>query len=214
MPIDVRIRHPIRLLLMLAALLAGYLRLLRPWHLRWGASAEEVAMPLTGDELVAAPTLVSTRAVTIAARPGAVWPWLVQIGQGRGGFYTYDWIENLIGLDIHSAERVLREHQQLAVGDTVSLGADGVGLVVEAIAPERHLVLRELEGNWSWAFVLEPEGAGRRLIVRDRWTVAEGGLAFRAVMALIDPASFVMERGMLLGIKRRAERLAAVRSGP
>jgi hypothetical protein len=198
---------------MLAALLVGYLRLLRPWHLRWGATAGEVAMPLAGDELVAAPTLVSTRAVTIAARPGAVWPWVVQIGRGRGGFYTYDWIENVIGLDIHSAERILPEHQRLAAGDTISLGADGADLVVAAVAPERHLVLREPEGNWSWSFVLAPEGGGTRLIVRNRWTVAEGGPAFRATMTLIDPAAFVMERGMLLGIKGRVERLAAARSG-
>lgn len=191
------------------ALLAGplaYRLLLRSRQLRWGASEAEARAAMPGDELIAEPTLVSTRAVTVGAPPATVWPWLVQIGQGRGGFYSYDWIENLIGLDIHSAERILAEHQRLEPGDRVALAPDGSGLDVERIEPERLLVLREPGGGWTWAFLLEPAAGGTRLIARNRWTTAGAPLSFRLYMALIDPAAFVMERRMLLGIRQRAER--------
>jgi hypothetical protein len=192
-----------------AALAASWLLYylgLRPWQLRWGAGAAELAAAMPGDELIVEPTLVSTRAVTIAAEPRDVWPWLVQLGQGRGGFYSYDWIENLIGLEIHSADRILPEHQSLEVGDRVALAPDGSGLDVERVEPDRLLVLREPNGGWSWAFELKPEGGGTRLVARNRWTTAGAPLSFRLYMALIDPAAFIMERRMLLGLKARAER--------
>jgi hypothetical protein len=187
-----------------AGLLLTYRRLLRPWHLRWGASQEEVEAAMPGDELIAEPTLVSTRAVTIDASPDAVWPWLAQIGQGRGGFYSYDWIENLIGLDIHSSDRILAEHQRPRVGDRLALAPDGSGLDVELVEPGRSLVLREPDGGWTWAFTLNSTADTTRLVARNRWTTAGGPLGFRLYMALIDPAAFVMERKMLCGIKERA----------
>ncbi len=161
---------------------------------------------MPGDELIAEPTLVSSRAVTIDASPDAVWPWLAQIGQGRGGFYSYDWIENLIGLNIHSSDRILEEHQRPRVGDRVALAADGSGLDVERVEPGRALVLREPDGGWTWAFTLNSTDGTTRLVARNRWTTAGGPLGFRLYMALIDPAAFIMERKMLLGIKERAER--------
>jgi hypothetical protein len=188
------------------AILLVYRLLLRPWHLRWGTSDAEARGAMPGDELIADPTLVSTRAVTIDVPPERVWPWLVQLGQGRGGFYSYDWIENLIGLQIHSAERILPEHQRLERGDRIALAADGWGLDVERLEPERMLVLREPTGGLTWAFKLDPRNERTRLLARNRWTTAGAPLSFRLLKALIDPAAFVMERRMLLGIKQRAER--------
>lgn len=198
-------------LLVVAAAVPAYCYLLRPWQLRWGTSDEEAAAPMPGDELIAQPTLVSTRAITIDASPEAVWPWLAQIGQDRGGFYSYDWIENLIGLDIHSSDRILQEHQRLRVGDRVALAPDGSGLDVELVEPGRSLVLREPSGGWTWAFTLTSSEGRTRLIARNRWTTAGGPLGFRLYMALIDPAAFVMERKMLLGIKERSERAGSIR---
>lgn len=99
---------------------------------------------------------------------------LVQLARVGGGFYSYDWIENLLGLDIHSVDRVLAEHQGLKRGDRVALAPDGSGLDVERIEPERLLILREPSGGWTWAFVLEPTGGETRLIARNRWTTAGG----------------------------------------
>ena len=196
-----------------AGLLLAYLRLLRPWHLRWGTTEEEAQAAMPGDELIPEPTLVSNRAVTIGALPETVWPWLVQLGQGRGGFYSYDWIENLIGLDIHSAHRLLDEHQGLEVGDRVALAPDGSGLDVEQVQPGQTLVLREPSGGWTWVFTLRSIDGGTRLVARNRWTTAAGPLGFRLYMALIDPAAFVMERRMLLGIKARSEGRIATSRG-
>ena len=192
--------------LLVGVALVLYRSVLRPRQLRWGATEEEVAADMPGDELISAPTLVSTRAVTVSAATADVWPWLAQLGQGRGGFYSHDWIENLIGLRIHSSDRVLTEHQDVEVGDRIALAPDGSGLDVERVEPGRLLILREPSGGWTWTFLLTPLGRHTRLIVRNRWTTAGGSPWFRAYMALIDPAAFIMERKMLLGIRERAER--------
>ena len=97
------------LLLAAVGAIASYVLLIRPWHLRWGSSDEETEMKLPGDDLVQEAKLQATHAVTILAPPSQVWPWLIQIGQGRGGFYSYDWIENMMGLDIHNADNILPE---------------------------------------------------------------------------------------------------------
>ena len=204
-----------------AALLAGaafaaYLSAIRPWLLHWGAAVPRASFP--GDDLVARPRYVATRGVTIAAPPAAIWPWLVQIGQGRGGFYSYDWLENLVGCDIHSADRILPAFQRLAVGDRVRLEPEGrFDLTVAAVEPERALVLRT-PGNpeenlaasvpfASWAFILEPiNGRTTRLIARWRADYAPSLAGRLANHYLLEPIHFIMERKMLLGIKARAER--------
>src|SRR6202040_1830914 len=113
----------------------------RPWHLRWGASIQECDASLPGDDLIVSPDLAATRAITVRAAADEVWPWIAQLGQGRGGFYSYDFLENLVGSEIHSANRITPEWQDVAVGNEVTL-APGVPLVVTALEPGRALVLR------------------------------------------------------------------------
>jgi hypothetical protein len=203
------------LLLGAAALAAGA----RCRHRNWGATPDECARRLPGDELIPEPATTTTRATSIDAPPALVWPWLVQIGQGRGGWYSYDWIENLLGLDIHSTFEIRDEWQRLAVGDRVAVVPAGWGPLpegyafrVEMVEPGRTIVLRQAppEHPWNavWTFVLEPDGPdGSRLLARSRAEVQPGlsGLLARLAGELIDPVTLVMTRKMLLGIKHRAE---------
>lgn len=187
---------------------AAYLGAVRPLCLRWGATDDEVARPLPGDELVPNPGPVTTNAVSIDAPPSLVWPWLVQMGPGRAGAYTYDWIENLFGLNMHSADRIVPEWQHMAVGDAFPLGQNGPSLCVAALEPKLSLVLAYPDGSWSWSFVLEPIGSnGTRLITRNRAPAPD--LASRLRLEIMLPGASVMMRKMLIGIKARAERLAA-----
>ena len=180
--------------------------MLAPRLRRWGASEEEARRRLPGDELVASPTFASTRAVTIAAPPAAVWPWLVQMGQGRGGLYSYDRLENLFGLDVHSADRIVPELQQLNVGDRISLGKDASSWRPGARAGAEHSCsaiptatgagLRprasrtEIEPGSSYATAGRPCGRRPR---RAAWSEAQRDFGF------------AMERKMLHGLKERAE---------
>jgi hypothetical protein len=173
--------------------------------LTWGANASEADARLPGDELLEDADGVSTRAIEIDAPPHAVWPWLAQLGPApRGGAYTYDWIENLLGLNMHSTDQVLEEFQHPRVGDEIGFGSNRMRL--ELVEPERVLAWRSADGNWVWTFVLEPLGEHTRLISRNRFRLP--GLAARIGMLGMEPASLVMERKMLRGIKQRAERLA------
>lgn len=199
-----------------SAAAAAYALIARPWYLRWGATDEEVARRLPGDDLAAGSTVGSTRAVSIEAPVEDVWPWLVQIGYARGGFYSYDWLENLFVRMLRgtpgyrSVETIVPEHQRLDPGDFIPAGPPDIlgGRVagatrwrVLAAEPNRALVLE----GWG-AFVLEPLGdRATRLIVRSRGPGAWGRIAHYLFW---EPAHFVMERRMLLGIKARAERLA------
>ena len=187
----------------------------RTWCLRWGATDDEVSRTMPGDDLLADPDLLTTRAVTVAAPPSAIWPWLVQMGPGRGGAYTYDWIENLFGLGMHSADEILPQYQDLRVGDAQRLGASGPTLRVAILEPEQSMVLRSDDGNWVWAFQLVPAATGTRLISRNRIATPGAARLLRAFYTyLMEPGSLVMERKMLLGIKARAERLASGETGP
>ncbi|MEM8532269.1 MAG: hypothetical protein AAGF95_15595 [Chloroflexota bacterium] len=115
---------------------SAYWLLLRPWYLHWGATDIDCERRLPGDDLIPRPYTQSTRAITIAASARDIWPWIVQIGQERGGFYSYDWLENLIGLDIHSADRIRPELQHLQVGDLIRFAPDGgPGMLVAALEP-------------------------------------------------------------------------------
>lgn len=186
-----------------AALL--YLKLGRPRVLNWNATAEEAARSLPGDELLPEAALQTTRAISIDAPPSAVWPWIVQMGpRPRAGVYTYDWLQRLLGIDIENADRIMPEHQHLEPGEFFSLGKQGNGLRVKAVEPQRALVLQWEPARATWTFALYPQDGGTRLISRNR--IPGSGPLFWMAMAVMEPASLVMERKMLLGIKARAER--------
>lgn len=176
--------------------------------LNWGATAQEAARSLPGDDLLDPADIVATRAITIDAPPAAVWPWLVQMGPGRGGAYTYDWIENLFGLDMHSSDRVHQEWQELEVGDVMRSAGGKLGMLVEVLEPERVLSRRSEAGDWVWTFALVPEQGSTRLISRNRIAMTGATAGQRLGMLVMEPGSLVMERKMLLGIKQRAERLS------
>jgi hypothetical protein len=116
---------------------------LLPWYRRWGTRDDERAAPLPGDDIVGRARTDYTMAITILATPSEIWPWLIQMGQGRGGFYTHEWIENLLGADIHNADRIVSRWQQFAVGDIVRLtpnpyfGRPGQFMTVAEVQPER-----------------------------------------------------------------------------
>jgi hypothetical protein len=176
--------------------------------LTWGATATEADARLPGDELLEPADGVATRAIDIDARADAVWPWIAQMGPSpRGGAYTYDWIENLLGLGMHSVDHVLPEFQHPEVGDTIAYGSNRMRL--ELVDAGRVLSWRSEDGNWVWTFVLEERGGSTRLISRNRFRLPT--LAARLGMIPMEAASLVMERKMLLGIKQRAERLATAR---
>ncbi len=180
-----------------------YLRLVRPWQLRWGASGDEVARTMPGDEDVLRPTFNATRAVTITARPEEIWPWLIQIGVTRAGWYSYDWLDNL---GRPSAERIISELQHLRVGDVIPMSPDGKqGLWVKAFEPNRWMLWGSKAGDSTWYWGLEPVNSEQtRLVTRVRmryhWTSPL--LLFDL---LVEFADIVMMRKCLLGIKRRAE---------
>jgi hypothetical protein len=190
-----------------AAALVVYPRFGRERCLHWGATNEEAAGDLPGDDLLAEPDILSTRAITIDAPASAIWPWLLQFGPGRGGAYTYDWIENLLGLNIHSTDRILPEFQHLEVGDAFPLGTKGPVVRVASIDPERSVVFRSDDGHWVWSFSLVETDGRTRLLSRNRIASPDAGPIGRAVnTAIMEPGSLVMERKMLHGFKERAER--------
>ncbi len=208
-----------KVLISLAAVTAGavaaYAYAVRPWHLRWGATAEEASAPLPGDELVPQPKSRATHAITINAPVKAVWPWLVQIGQDKSGFYSYSWLENLMGCHLRNADRVLPEFQSLKVGDQVWLHPKVPPLPVLVCEPYRAIVLGSNTDNpGTWSFYLkEIDEKTTRLIIRGRGDLRPGLLNWLFNYAVFEPAHFIMERKMLLGVKRRAEALWQCSSG-
>ncbi|MEJ8802783.1 SRPBCC family protein [Pontibacter sp. H249] len=189
------------------ALLAGYVTALfvfRRAYKQWGASDEEVAKRLPGDELMAHAS--ANHAVTIQAPVDAVWPWLVQIGQDRAGFYSYSFLENLVLADIHNANKVVPEWQHLKAGDTIRLGSKEVYgditlLKVVALEKNHYFILKD----WG-TFILEPVDANTtRFLIRSHGQKENW---FRQILLflLFDPIHFLMERKMMLSIKKLAER--------
>jgi hypothetical protein len=186
-----------------------YSKLLRQPILTWGATAEEAAARLPGDELLEEADGVATRAITIDAPRSAVWPWIAQMSP-RGGAYTYDSIENLLGLNIHSADRVLPDYQHPQVGDGFGYGSDKMSFRI--VEPEHVLASPSADGNWVWTFVLEEQDGRTRLLSRNRFRLPK--LKDKIGMIPMEPGSLIMERKMLVGIKQRAERLAAEQKEP
>jgi hypothetical protein len=185
---------------------------LRGWRRRWGTTEEDRAVRLAGDELVSAPQWIYNHAISVAAPRSAVWPWLVQLGQGRGGFYSYEGLENLVGCQIHNVMEIRPELQQLGVGDTVVLhGRSGFGPQVVLLEADRALVLggppNQKGSRATWGFyLLDGPGGTTRLLERGRG-VAGRGLAEQLGFGpyLMDPIGFVMSKKMLRTVKRLAE---------
>lgn len=200
------------------------------WHLvatpfvgrrrqRWGTVGTEASDSLPGDELVPHPKWSYTLGVAVDASPEAVWPWIAQIGQGRGGFYTYQTLENLVGCKITNTTELLPDHQHPAVGESIYLHPTAPPLRIEMVDPPNALVLlgspvdMGAEEGWgmsTWQFVVRPgNGGGSRLLTRGRYDHSpdwKSRLAFGRLP--IEPISFVMSSRMMLEIKRLAERHA------
>jgi hypothetical protein len=190
-----------------AVALAAYLLWIRPWHLTWGATSQEVARAMPGDEIVKHPTFNATRAITIEAPQEKIWPWLVQVGCRRAGWYSYDWIDNMA---IPSAERILPEFQNLNVGDIVPMSPDGKeGLRVKAIDPNRSMLWEGKNTTWAWRLD-KLDQRHTRLVTRVHmhYDLTSPWIIFDL---LFDPGDFVMMRKMLLGIKQRSESGASER---
>jgi hypothetical protein len=187
---------------------------LRRWFTRWGTRPTDLTRVMTGDAAVRRPSYSATLAVRVAALPEDIWPWLVQIGNQRGGLYSYDWLDRLFGyLDHPSADRILPEHQHLSVGDVIPIGRGG-GFPVTAIEAHRTLVLSGSSGgaDWSWELALYPDADRRwtQLVSRSRVHLATSPAAW-CLMRVLEPAAFLMTRRMLLGLKYRGELLARAR---
>jgi hypothetical protein len=205
------------LITILAVLAVIYYLAIRPRILHWGATPTEVRSPIAGDELIADPILITTRAITIEVGPESVWPWLAQMGQGRGGFYSYDWLENLVGLDIENSDRIIPELQELKPGDLIPFWR-GAGVNVVQVEPGRVLVLAGTlnppkgdtagggDVGGTWVFALDaPKAKVTRMVVRSRVAKFQPEWLSALFMRLLEPMHFIMERKMLLGIRERAE---------
>jgi hypothetical protein len=189
----------------------------------YGSTAAERAMKLPGDDIVPNPQVVTDHAITIDAPPDAVWPWLVQMGWHRAGWYTARWVDRLLfPANWPNANRIIPVLQDTRVGDFIPDGRPetGCGFIVERLEPGRELVLHstshlpkgwrakpDVSLDWSWAFVLRPIDDRTRFLFRSRWTTAPWWLTAGGRLAVV-PADFVMSRDMLHGVKQRAEALA------
>lgn len=180
-----------------------YLFVIRPRQLRWGATDEEVARAMQGDEVVQYPTFNATRAVTVNARPEDIWPWLIQIGHKRAGWYSYDLIDNL---GKPSARCILPEFQNLQPGDIIPISPDGKqGFWVKTFESNQWLLWWDKKGNMTWFWGLYPLNEKQtRLITRIRMRYHWLSLWIFFDLAL-DVGDIVMMRKCMLGIKERAE---------
>jgi hypothetical protein len=185
-----------------------FLGLYRPWQLSWGSTDEELARSMPGDEVVARPSFDSTRAVTVNATPEDIWPWIVQIGFGRAGWYSYDLLDNL---GRHSSERILPELQHVNDGDLIPMGPGAeTGMWVKAFVLDRWSLWWDKKNQLTtWAWALDPMPDGRtRLVTRVRSSASLRHPMSVFWLLMVEVADFPMMRKCLLGIKRRAEGLA------
>ena len=193
-----------------------YWLLFRPWHLKWGASDEEFRDHLPGDDTVSHPRGEATHAITINAPASAVWSWLVQMGQNKGGFYSYSWLENLVGCHLRNADHILPQFQHLHVGDKVWLHPKAPPLPVLICDPMHSLVLgSNTKEPGLWGFFLKDIDANHvRLIVRWRGDWKPSLLRSLIHYCVFEPAHFIMEQKMMRGIKARAEQAGVEVAAP
>jgi hypothetical protein len=187
----------------------AFLGVYRPWHLNWGATPEEVNRTMPGDEIVKRPVFNATRVVTVNARPEDVWPWIVQIGFGRAGWYSVDLLDNL---GRHSSERIVPELQHIKVGDLVPLGpGESSGMFVKEFVLNRSTVWwsgKDDQTTWVWG-LYPTSGGATRLVTRVRAPFSWREPIALVGFVMIELADFPMMRKCLLGIKRRAETTAS-----
>jgi hypothetical protein len=214
--------HPGLLAVFALVLLVLIPAALRPWHLRWGATDRELQQQFPCDELVLSGANTATRAVTIQSPPEQVWPWIVQIGEDRAGFYSYTWLENLFLADMHNYDRIVPEWQTRQVGDIVWMARKdrfhGRGRAIVAVLEARHAMGLVSPDDYAklaksgppisgaWTFILQPEGTTASRLIMRTLGVPTGPFNRAFNYFVYDPAHFIMERRMLLGIKERAER--------
>lgn len=195
----------------------GNLFLLWPWMSGWGATKGEREKFLPGDELVPVANMQTTKGITIEAGPDAIYPWLLQIGVDRGGMYSYDRLENLFGLNVHTVDEIVPAYQAVQVGDFWRFTPKdyvlnpGPGLYVRELQPNRAVLLcfglesKPEEACFdTWQFVLGPQDDGStRLLLRSRMAIPQ-----EVPIKLTYFVQFIMERKMLLEIRARAEGVA------
>ncbi len=217
------------------ALLIIFRPLVRRWYIHWGATESEAARLLPGDNLVPHPRVKYTRAISIESTPDRIWPWLVQMGQGKGGMYSYEQLENLAGCDMHNADQILPQYQNIKVGDHLKLGPKGYpAYTVLGVQPQQALILAaadvipERDGITlpdplpkeytlsNWVFYLYPiTPHTTRLLVRSLLDYEPNGWSKWMIWRVItEPIAFVMERKMLREIKKRVEVTATADTQP
>lgn len=192
----------------LIVLVPVYLALLRPWQLRWGARDNEIKQAMPGDNIVGKPSFNATRAVTIYAPAERIYPWIVQMGVTRAGWYSYDLLDNLAR---PSAENILPEHQNTQVGDVIAMSPDGKqGMRVKDFSKNKWMLWWDNIGDSSWVWEIYPEGETysrlvTRVRVKYRWF--SPAILFHLIIEFFD---ILMMRKCMLGIKRRAEAMSLV----
>jgi hypothetical protein len=193
---------------------AVYLLFLWPWMRTWGATGAEIDATLSGDDIVPSANIRSTKGITIQAPPEAIYPWLLQLGVDRGGMYSYDWLENLFGLNVHTTERIVPEYQDVKIGDFWRFTPEdyvlnpGPGLIVRELIPnEAVLLCFGMESKPedpcidTWQFILVPQADGStRLLLRSNMAIKQ-----ELPIKLTYFFQFIMERKMLLTLRERAQ---------
>lgn len=194
-------------IVLIAIFLVLYFTFLRSWQLRWGATSDELVRPMPGDDIVRDPSFDATRAVTINSPPEDIYPWIVQMGINRAGWYSYDLLDNL---GRHSSETILPEHQNTRIGDMIAMSPDGKqGLHVKDFKSNEWILWWDQNGTTSWVWGIYPDAESRsRLVTRVRikyhWLSID--MIFNLIVEFFD---IIMMRKCMLGIKKRAERITS-----
>jgi hypothetical protein len=197
-------------IILIGFLVIGYTLIVRPWYSKWGTTKDELTMIMPGDEIIVNPVWDYTQAITIHAPAAEIWQWLVQIGQGRGGFYSFELLENLIGCDIQNTDRIMPEFQHLTIGDSIKLHPEAPGIPVVLVDSAKAIVMggsdeSQLNAS-SWSFLLQGlDVSNSRLIARFRssYSPTLGNILLQRIF--VQPTSLFMQKRMMIGIKQRAE---------
>jgi hypothetical protein len=191
---------------LLAIVMAAYLFVARPYQLHWGVTEEEISTPMPGDDFDTSPDFLATRAITIQGTPQEIWPWLIQMGYNRAGFYGYDLLENL-GSErgLLSAEHILPDFQNFQVGDLVPISAVAE-MEFYAIEPDQYLIWSGIDDNSSLLWALQPvDGTHTRLISRFRWSYDLAQPQELPLQLLTEFTDHLAVRKILMGVKGRVE---------